>query len=99
MVIIKMGDVLKSVSNYNFICDNCGCEWLADKNEVKITPPPFPHEVYMKCPNCRKRIKAQTYEQIIKREQEEREQEERARKEAWEYQWEEMRRGRCDETY
>lgn len=64
MLIINSGDPKKNASLFRFSCDNCGCEWMAEPKEVKITPPCLPYKVYMKCPNCRKTVEAMTYEKL-----------------------------------
>lgn len=83
MFIAKCGDPKKSAAPYRFSCDNCGCEWTAERKEVNITPPCLPYEVYMKCPNCKQRVEAMNYEK--------RESTRKQKKEAWEYEYERMK--------
>lgn len=56
MIITKQGDSQKSKGEFSFSCKNCGCEWTAERKEVKITPPCLPYEVYMDCPNCKEYV-------------------------------------------
>lgn len=40
--------------HFHFYCPFCGCEWLAERTEVKITYP-FQNlgpAFFMDCPNC-----------------------------------------------
>lgn len=83
MFIINSGNPEKSASSFHFSCDNCGCEWMAERKEVKITPPCLPYEVYMRCPNCRKTVEATTYEKLKAMKKQ--------GKEAWEYEYERMK--------
>lgn len=52
MNIINPGKTTRKGEFY-FKCRNCGCEWYADRGEVKISPPCVEFYTYMKCPNCR----------------------------------------------
>lgn len=52
MIITKMGNQL--IGEFKFVCKNCGAEWVAERNEVKFTPPCLPYDVYMDCPCCKK---------------------------------------------
>ena len=85
MIITKQGDHKKS-KDFFFICKNCGCEWLANKQEVYISPPSLPYYVSMKCPNCRVTNEAQTYEERKQNTTNEQV------KEAWEYYYDEMKK-------
>lgn len=67
MFVINSGDQKKSAASYRFCCGNCGCEWMAERKEVKISPPCLPYYVYMKCPNCRKTVEAMTYDELKRR--------------------------------
>lgn len=51
MIITKYGESTM-MKGYAFACDNCGCEWIAHRNEVSISPPCFEYFIYMKCPWC-----------------------------------------------
>ena len=64
MFVINSGDPKKSAASFQFLCNNCGCQWMAERKEVSITPPCLPYEVYMNCPNCRKTVEAMTYEKL-----------------------------------
>lgn len=83
MFIINSGDPKKSAASFRFLCNNCGCQWMAERKEVKITPPCLPYAVYMQCPNCRKTVEAMTYDKLKIVERQE--------KEAWEYAYERMK--------
>lgn len=58
MTIINAGEINKRKSNseFHFKCKNCSCEWEAERPEIKFTPPCFPYNVYMECPNCKKTV-------------------------------------------
>ena len=56
MIVIKAGnekDRYKIYDGCKFICDKCGCEWIATRSEVKFLPPFMEFGVYMACPNCK----------------------------------------------
>ena len=50
MIIKNSGKSQKG--EFYFKCRNCGCEWYADRGEVKISPPCVEFYTYMKCPTC-----------------------------------------------
>lgn len=81
MLIIKSGDPNKNTGSFRFSCDNCGCEWAAERKEVSFTPPCLPYEVYMKCPNCKRSVTAMGHKRKTKRQE----------REAWEYGYRRMK--------
>ena len=53
---MKTGEPTYSSGEFRFTCKNCGCEWKADRPEVKFTPTFMPLDVYMDCTNCKKTV-------------------------------------------
>ena len=83
MFIINNGNPKKSAASFRFLCNNCGCEWTAERKEVSITPPCLLYEIYMKCPNCKQTVTAMGYEKAETT---------KNKKEAWEYEYERMKK-------
>lgn len=56
MNIVRLGKPQNKQGEFHFICDECGCEWYANRGDsgLKISPPCCEFYAYMKCPNCDK---------------------------------------------
>ena len=65
MNIIKQGNTNHARGEFYFICDNCGCEWSANRgdNGLKISPPCVEFYTYMDCPCC----KETAYDRFLRR--------------------------------
>lgn len=55
MNIIKPGKA-GNTGEFYFICNNCGCEWSANRGDdgLKFSPPCVEFYTYMNCPCCKK---------------------------------------------
>lgn len=54
MIITKHGNMSRAKGEFRFCCEECGCEWCADRgdNGLHISPPFVEFYAYMNCPCC-----------------------------------------------